>query len=468
MSDYGSTGYAVSNEVQKILDRKWAMQRQALLDQLNQKNIESEIAARDENARSMAEERAAQAAARQAAAEQAEIKSWGELYGPGSDVSNLDPAILEKMRKRGLTRKEMGSQGPSVSSMQEYTDPITGEKQQMEVSDMPGVPGTTMLPDREVFAGTADQQEMERRKTAIGAIISNPKFKELDPLQKYLIIASATGNLEKGFQPPAGLFPNNEDKHSPEWYAYQDYVKEFRPDPKHPAPMSFPDFLSYKANLKESTASVRDTTFPIYDKENNLYIYHTNGGLITQPNLPQIPVPPSPATVNVPPPEVSTGSRIFKKEGENITPLEGGARISDIQLGQQTQRDQNLPAQPTSVAPTGFRRIGTAAVQQPKQVPLIDPAAFREVQSALTAAHKPNATDAAQEDVTKAVMHLTTTLRNPDGTLNQEVGQDVRDILDDPILKTKPYTDLVRDGDLTGSPTHLKYVQQVLATIRGF
>lgn len=105
-------GSAVAGQLQNILTQKRVEARQAMLDELNRKNVESEMSYRDENAKSLAENRAAQAQFR---TENANKTFLGEL---GDNPSPLDPQTAARLGKIAPNRLQTTPAGSTLPSTQ--------------------------------------------------------------------------------------------------------------------------------------------------------------------------------------------------------------------------------------------------------------------------------------------------------------------------------------------------------------
>jgi hypothetical protein len=85
-------GSAVAGQLQNILTSQRLEKRQAMLDALNQQNVQSEISARNENAKSLAENRTEQASNRAAR----ELATRASLYSPHQALAPTDESYLQK------------------------------------------------------------------------------------------------------------------------------------------------------------------------------------------------------------------------------------------------------------------------------------------------------------------------------------------------------------------------------------
>lgn len=131
---FTSPGAAVSGALQQFMLQRKAEERQAMLDELNKQNIQSEMADREQNRANQAENIASQKAAREAAAAATALARQGTLaeHTPiGADVSSPD------------MQTALGPYAGNVTEIGGAMDPAQGE-------------GPTV---KKGWAGTAKQQE---------------------------------------------------------------------------------------------------------------------------------------------------------------------------------------------------------------------------------------------------------------------------------------------------------------------
>lgn len=112
-------GSAVADQLQTILATKRANDRQAMLDNLNAENVHSEIAYRDENAKSLADQRESNASNRQAQ----ELTRRASLYNPHQNLAGSDLDFFQKAApslidpaQQGTQPLGAGDQGPEMPS----------------------------------------------------------------------------------------------------------------------------------------------------------------------------------------------------------------------------------------------------------------------------------------------------------------------------------------------------------------
>lgn len=89
---YDTSGELVSNQLQEILAGQRLQARQAQQDALNKQNVQSEIAYRDANSKSLTEDRASKEADRKAQ----EIQRRASLYSPNQAMSPEDLAYFQQ------------------------------------------------------------------------------------------------------------------------------------------------------------------------------------------------------------------------------------------------------------------------------------------------------------------------------------------------------------------------------------
>lgn len=94
---YPTSGTLVTSGLDQALTQRKLEARQAMLDALNQKNVESEISYRGEQAKSLADERSAQADQRR----EASLSSTAGHLHMGQDLGDMKPDLLQALIERG-------------------------------------------------------------------------------------------------------------------------------------------------------------------------------------------------------------------------------------------------------------------------------------------------------------------------------------------------------------------------------
>lgn len=172
--------YGAATTLQSILARKSQEKRQALLDSLNQQNVQSEIAARDENAKSMAEQR-------QALSEKNAL-SMADSAGltPDEDISNrFDPSVLGVLKKYGRVKSSVDSPTPTVTTTESFDDGSQGTPATSVGTPLPPKTGT-------FYRGSSEDIQRARVKHNVGdfleAFRQNPN---MSPTERLLGISQA-------------------------------------------------------------------------------------------------------------------------------------------------------------------------------------------------------------------------------------------------------------------------------------
>lgn len=187
--DFQSVGGAMGDAVQQHITEQRELKRRALLDALNQRDTESSISARDEQARSISAQRQSEIAK-----EKLKIFQDAHRAGDQIDLDKLDPITLELLKKNQMvnTATPTTSTGEAVQDAQGNWIP-SGDQQ------------VNKAPARSVYSGTADEQRGIESQAALRAILDD---KNLNPEAKqWLQIVLAGRDPEKGLtNPPAGIF----------------------------------------------------------------------------------------------------------------------------------------------------------------------------------------------------------------------------------------------------------------------
>lgn len=165
--------YTVASTLSDILNQKKAESRQKLMDDLNKRNVESEMESRAENTRSMAEQRDAQAQ-----------QKYLQLLTAGGhevdeDVSGLDPKMLDVGEKAGLVKHSLPSPIPSVTTSSESDGNQIDAPSTSVQAPLPPLTG-------KFYKGNPDQIKQARIKSNVGqfqqAMTANPNMSPMDKL----------------------------------------------------------------------------------------------------------------------------------------------------------------------------------------------------------------------------------------------------------------------------------------------
>lgn len=179
-------GSAVAGQLQQILTSKRLEARQAMIDEMNRRNTESEIAYRDENAKSLAENRAAQAQLRTS---QANKEFLGEL---GDNPTNLDPVTAAKLAKIAPNRLQTT---PAGSTLPSKVAPAAGlmvgagapsTPLPSEMTDSPAVD----RPATNTYTGSPAYQKSKAITDQLTSLAGDPAFASLDDTHKLLKISA--------------------------------------------------------------------------------------------------------------------------------------------------------------------------------------------------------------------------------------------------------------------------------------
>lgn len=170
-------GSAVADTLQDILARRKAEARQAMLDKLNEQNMQHNWSNQD----------AQLALQNKQEGRLGENQTHDNLIADANfipdtaDPASLNPKLHDFLKGTGAIHTEPGVT-PSVSSG--YVDETGAEHQDSTVT----LPKT---PDREVYAGSKAYQTSQRAKADIGDLAKNPDFAKMDPLHQVLMGAQA-------------------------------------------------------------------------------------------------------------------------------------------------------------------------------------------------------------------------------------------------------------------------------------
>lgn len=209
-------GSAVAGQLQQILTSKRLEARQALLDSLNQKNVESQIADRDENTKtnqayreSLAENHKVQEELRKAEADKIRLGNFGETPGP---VGPEDAAFLQRVAPtriqsapgaNTLPSTQAPMAAPIMAGQPSQTRPIgSAQAQQPDTSLPTGMTPSPSVPDKSVpatnmYMGSPSYQKQHEAQQKLEAL-ADPKsgFSSLSPEQQLLKIATIFPNAD--------------------------------------------------------------------------------------------------------------------------------------------------------------------------------------------------------------------------------------------------------------------------------
>lgn len=216
-------GSAVAGQLQNILTQKRLEARQAMLDQIHAKDIESQIRDRDENTRANSEFRAANAENRKAQ----EVQRRAGLYSPDMpmDPNSEDYKYIQK-------------EAPSL------LNPATPETPQFDYEGQAPIPAAGPT-----FRGLPVQIEASRKakiQSDAMAALNSPDFAKKSPTERAAIFRMATGS-----EPSADIIEGRKEPHSQGYTEYQDYLAS-----KPPKPLSFNDYMTMDANRKKPNVPV--------------------------------------------------------------------------------------------------------------------------------------------------------------------------------------------------------------------
>jgi hypothetical protein len=202
-------------------------QRQA---DLNQKNVESEIQARADNAKTNRMNRDSLAEARkvQQLSRLGQTLPIGAPLTPGSEGYGL---------LKDLAPGTINPATPAIPAVQ-GTQPLAPDEAGPTLPSSPAVPAKG-----ETFAGFPAQQEIARKadlQAKAQAKLMDPSFKLLDRAQKAAVYREATGS-----EPSEDIIEGRKEPHSQVYTEYQDYLSS---NPSKP--LSFNDYMNMDANRK--------------------------------------------------------------------------------------------------------------------------------------------------------------------------------------------------------------------------
>lgn len=192
-------GSAVAGQLQDILTRKRLEARQAMLDELNRKNIESEMRYREENAKGLAEQRAGLAQTRR---DQAEKMFLDKL---GDNPKNLDPATAAQLQTIDPSRLETVPGGATLPSVK---SPTMGFRVGAPVTEQPSMASTVdpsqpdpSIPTTNRYTGSPAYTKQHETSAKMEALFKDPSFTNGTDEQKLLAISQIFPGTD-----PAAIF----------------------------------------------------------------------------------------------------------------------------------------------------------------------------------------------------------------------------------------------------------------------
>lgn len=218
-----NAGAGVANQLQQILARKSMEKRQAVLDALNEKQVNAQI---DEGAARTAaykEEREAVAAQRR----QQQMQEWLGTFSVGDN----EPSEQEKADHPGWERffPEQQADQPEVQTeVVEQPGPddagnVMEETPEQMAQRIEGANASRPPMMRRQFAGLPEQREERKREEMRAYIQAHPEaFANLNDLQRVALIRM----IDPKGALPAGLFNDPQEKRSAAYQEYQDYVND--------------------------------------------------------------------------------------------------------------------------------------------------------------------------------------------------------------------------------------------------
>lgn len=208
-----SSGFAVSSTLQNILNRKKADQRQAMIDELSRKKIESGISVDEENARGLAANREMLNTVREGQM----INDFGKQHTMGDDLSTVDPMFLRVLQKHGMISESPLKLQPQVTTSEA---PQTGGAPTPEQLD--AMAANAPHPEAKkgtYFSGMPEQVEEERRRSDLGGLISRGIFSDtsdMSPSERMVALAQAMGDknvpssVYSSMEPQGNLYVTDE------------------------------------------------------------------------------------------------------------------------------------------------------------------------------------------------------------------------------------------------------------------
>lgn len=282
MKGFSSPAYGVSQELQAILERNRQRERQALLDQLQSRQVEAGI----ENQKASTE---SQRAYRDAQIENMKNLQQNRMLStltPHQELDTDTAGMVPDTLKTPAWNTVLG--GPGATST------VDGE-------EVPGDPTMTVQQvTPETFKGLPESQENERIGDESSDYMSSPSYKTDDPLTKVMKLRGISRDFSGGI--PAGAFPDPvKDPHSPAYIEYQDYVKSL---PAGTQPLTFDKYMEEDANRRrpvtnngtDSFQFMPETDPKTYQPTGRIFAGNRRTGGIIPASL---PAPPKPGEVPV-------------------------------------------------------------------------------------------------------------------------------------------------------------------------
>jgi hypothetical protein len=165
--------------------------RQAMLDELDRRDKESMISYRDENAKSLAEERNALALERKEKADQVFQNRIppGAVTGATADrLQQIDPSSVDVTGGATLPSKQMTGVGAPL-----------GQVAPMQDTQSPSVADSS-VPITKTYKGSADYRMEQDRNSKLQALTKSPEFQQGTDLERWIMMRSV---MQKGENPPA-------------------------------------------------------------------------------------------------------------------------------------------------------------------------------------------------------------------------------------------------------------------------
>jgi hypothetical protein len=207
-----------------ILARRKAEARQAMLDDLERRQVEGNLEVQKENMENNRIWRQGQADAAKALE--------GERWMRGRPMGQkLSPEDLEFMKSHNLS----GYDKPQTIHHTKWTEQPTNFDDGGEPHGFETVPADETTEETvHTWGGNYDQQEEARQQALLQQMMTSPDFLELDPLQQSLLLGQA------GVKMTPDQLRGPADKNSPLYIEYKDSG----------FPGSMQDYMKWKANLR--------------------------------------------------------------------------------------------------------------------------------------------------------------------------------------------------------------------------
>jgi hypothetical protein len=237
INGYGATGYAVSSTLQDILARRVAQSRQAMLDQLAAERAKADIYESKTRADAYKAEQEAEAQQRTQDAN----NKWRAGLAIGDTATDDEIASHDAQRyfkKQTPTKTMLHVPTEEEAQREGYGADDSGQY-------LPVTSPVPTGPEANIFQGdTAQRDAAERNKLAEYYMNHPDELQNMEPLGQALVLRKI---LPQGSIPET-LFKKAEEKHSPDWYAYQDYAASEKAAGRKPLDMDA--YLTHDANRK--------------------------------------------------------------------------------------------------------------------------------------------------------------------------------------------------------------------------